>query len=150
MTEWLEEKGLGKAVKASPDQLPKKRASEDNEAPDLSKVALPTVRPDGVWSLTVQTPIGKQVVKLTARSEGNKMSGDLDGGEGRNEITEGTIDGASVFWKATMKKPVKVKISYKAKIEGDTMTGTAKTPLLPTINFSGTRVVAAPPPPTES
>lgn len=150
VTEWLEEKGLGKAVKASPDQLPKKRASEDNEAPDLSKVALPTVRPDGVWSLTVQTPIGKQVVKLTARSEGNKMSGDLDGGEGRNEITEGTIDGASVFWKATMKKPVKVKISYKAKIEGDTMTGTAKTPLLPTINFSGTRVVAAPPPPTES
>lgn len=140
VTEWLGEKGFGKALKPTKEQLPQtEQNGEDHEPVSLESAAPPTVKVDGVWELSVQTPIGKQKVKLIVKSDGNALSGALDGAEGRNEITDGTIDGSSIFFRATIKRPVKVKVSYKAKIEGDTMTGTAKTPLLPTINFSGTR-----------
>lgn len=143
VTEWLEEKGLGKALKPTADQLPKKEEDEEDHDPvSLETAAPPTVQVDGVWELSVQTPIGKQKVKLTLKSDGNALVGALDGQEGRNEISEGTIDGSSIFFRASIKKPVKVRVSYKATIDGDTMTGTAKTPLLPTINFTGTRVAS--------
>lgn len=142
VTEWLAEKGLGKALKPTQDQLPKKDSDSDSDfqPASLDTAAPPTVQVDGVWDVSVQTPIGKQKVKLTLKSDGNVLSGALDGAEGRNEITEGTIDGSTVFFRASIKRPVKVKISYKAKIDGENMIGTAKTPLLPTINFSGVRV----------
>lgn len=147
VTEWLEAKGLGKALRPTKDQLPQTEqdgGGEDHEPASLESAAPPTVKVDGVWELSVQTPIGKQKVKLIAKSDGNVLSGALDGAEGRNEITDGTIDGSSIFFRATIKRPVKVRVSYKAKIEGNTMTGTAKTPLLPTINFSGTRSSSEP------
>ncbi|KAF3760369.1 hypothetical protein M406DRAFT_76028 [Cryphonectria parasitica EP155] len=146
MTDWLATKGLGEALKPTKDQLPKKEESdgeEKYEPASLETAAPPTVKVDGVWNLSVQTPIGKQSVTLTLQSDGNKLSGALDGGEGRNEITEGTIDGSSVFFRASLKKPVRVRVSYKAQVDGDSMTGTAKTPLLPTINFSGKRAAAS-------
>lgn len=143
VTEWLAEKGFGKALAPTPDKLPEKKKSDENFEPaSLESAAPPTVQVDGTWDLSVQTPIGKQKVKLTVQSDGNVLSGALDGAEGRNEITDGTIDGSSIFFRAQIKRPVKVRVSYKAKIEGDLMTGTAKTPLLPTINFSGTRVAS--------
>lgn len=144
VTEWLAEQGLGKALKPSQEDLPKKfDKDEDLVKPiDVQTAAPPTVQVDGVWDLSVQTPIGKQKVKLTITSDGNTFSGALEGGEGKNEVTDGTIDGSAIFFRATMKRPVRVKVSYKAQIDGDKMTGTAKTPLLPTINFSGERAAA--------
>lgn len=141
VTEWLAEKGFGKELKPTKEQLPKQSGDDEESVKpiDLESAAPPSVKVDGIWNLSVQTPIGKQNVKLTIKSDGNTFEGALDGGEGRNEITDGTIDGSSIFFRATIKRPVKVKVSYKAKIEGDSLTGTAKTPLLPTINFSGTR-----------
>lgn len=142
VTEWFGEKGYGKALKPTQDQLPKKDSDSDSDfqPASLETAAPPTVKVDGTWDVSVQTPIGKQKVKLILKSDGNVLSGALDGAEGRNEITEGTIDGNSIFFRASIKRPVKVKISYKAQIEGDKLTGTAKTPLLPTINFSGVRL----------
>lgn len=142
VTEWLGEKGLGKALKPTQDQLPKKEeelSDEEYKPANLESAAPPSVQVDGAWDLEVQTPIGKQKVQLTVKSDGNALSGALDGAEGRNEIFDATIDGSTIFFRAFLKKPIKVKVSYKATIEGNTMTGTAKTPLLPTINFSGTR-----------
>lgn len=140
VTGWLAGRGLGKALKPTQDQLPKKEEDEELEPVSLDAAAPPTVKVDGEWKLAVQTPIGKQSVTLTVESDGNVLTGALDGAEGRNEIQEGTIDGSSIFFRATIKRPVKVKVSYKANVEGDTMTGTAKTPLLPSISFSGKRV----------
>lgn len=145
ITGWFAEKGLGEALKPTKDQLPKEDSdSEEDHTPvDKEKAAPPTVKPDGVWNLSVQTPIGKQTLTLTLTSDGNALSGALDGSEGRNEIQDGTIDGSSIFFRATLKKPVKIKVSYKAKIEGDTLSGTAKTPLFPTLVFTGTRAASS-------
>lgn len=144
VTEWLSEKGFGKALTPTKEQLPKQSGDDEDlvKPIDVETAAPPTVQVDGVWNLSVQTPIGKQNVKLTIKSDGNTFSGALEGGEGTNEVTDGTIDGSSIFFRATMKRPVRVKVSYKAQVDGDKMTGTAKTPLLPTINFSGTRAAA--------
>lgn len=146
VTAWLADQGLGKALTPRPEDVPKRGDGEDEEVKpiDVATAAAPTMQVDGVWELSVQTPIGKQKVKLTMRSAGgNTFAGALEGGEGKNDVTDGTIDGSSIFFRATMKRPVRVKVSYKAQIAGDEMTGTAKTPLLPTIHFSGHRAAAA-------
>ncbi|KAJ1563153.1 hypothetical protein HK405_012422 [Cladochytrium tenue] len=146
VTEWLESMNLGKALHPTTDQLPAKSAAaaaaddDSNEPVRPNAAAPPTVKVDGTWNLTVQTPMGAQPVTLTlAVGDGNSLTGALNGAEGRNEISNGTIDGATVYFHAAFKRGVKLSVSYKATIDGDSISGTAKARLLPAIRFTGTR-----------
>lgn len=170
ITEWFESMGgLGPALKPTKEQIPAKRIpkpappiekpAEEKSSEEMAALSLaddaekPTngdhaadaggCHVDGVWGLSVQTPAGKQQVQLTITTSRTSLSGHLKGNGGtgeENKIEEGKVEGSVITFRATIKIPVKVKVTYKATIDGDSLTGEAKTAMLPAISFTGVRV----------
>ncbi|KAJ9149778.1 Epoxide hydrolase 4 [Pleurostoma richardsiae] len=160
ITEWFASLGLGPALHPTSDQIPakeKKPAAADtpgvseaqsgvsnlNVAPEEQSSSggepgNPVV--DGVWDLTVKAPGGKiQKIKLTLKSSGTSLSGSLDGDEGINKFDNGKVEGSSITFRAQLTRPFKVKVNYKATIDGNKITGQAKAAMLPPLRFSGAR-----------
>jgi len=56
---------------------------------------------DGKWTVTTEGRNGPQTQTLTLKADGNKLTGNLDGGRGPADISEGKIDGNSVVFQIT-------------------------------------------------
>jgi hypothetical protein len=56
---------------------------------------------DGKWTVETQGRNGPQTQTLTLKADGSKLTGNLDGGRGPADITEGTIEGNNVSFKIT-------------------------------------------------
>jgi hypothetical protein len=96
-----------------------------------------TVSVVGTWKLKVSTPMGQQTPTLTLNADG---SGKLEGPLGKASFTDGKIDGDDVSYSVTMQvMGQNFKLDVTAKADGDTMSGTMKTPMGPS-DFTGTRI----------
>jgi len=85
---------------------------------------------DGLYNITVKTPMGKQKGKLTIRTSGNSFSGELETASGDSQFTGGVINGNQLQWEAETKTPLgSFQVSYRAKIEGEELSGEASTPM---------------------
>lgn len=91
------------------------------------------------WNLTIQTPIGPQASVATFVRDGAALSGSIDGKMGGEAITDGRIDGDALTWVNDVKKPAKIKLTFTASIEGDTLTGKVKMGLFGSFNVTGQR-----------
>ena len=78
---------------------------------------------DGTWNCTLDTPMGAQQMTLTLKTDGNKLSGSLAGGQGTMEFTDGTVDGNNLSWSVQLERPMPMKVDTTATIDGDTLTG---------------------------
>ena len=84
---------------------------------------------DGIYSVTVQTPMGSMEGKLTIRTEGETFSGILETASGASDFSGGSISGNMLEWRAETKTPMGAfDVSYKAAMDGDKLTGEAATP----------------------
>lgn len=81
---------------------------------------------DGVWTITVSTPRGDQVSTLTIATAGETFSATMAGQRGTSEIKDGKIDGANLSWSSQITSPMPMTLSYKAKIDGDALTGSVQ------------------------
>jgi hypothetical protein len=84
---------------------------------------------DGVYNITVNTPMGSQVSKLTLITSGNTLTGTNESQMmGTSKLT-GTVNGNEVQWEENASTPMgDIKISFKGKVEGDKISGEATTP----------------------
>ncbi len=80
---------------------------------------------DGTWNLIMNGSMGPQPATLTLVSDGDTLSGSLDGAQGKVELDEGKIDGDSLTWKITAAQ-MNMTIEFKATVDGDKMTGEAE------------------------
>lgn len=84
---------------------------------------------DGIYSITVHTPMGDQQGKLTIKTEGNTFSGNLETDMGASDLSDCVISGNELQWRAESKTPMgPIDVSFKAVIDGDAITGEAVTP----------------------
>lgn len=94
---------------------------------------------DGKWNVTMQTPMGAQQATLTLATNGGTLTGTMAGPQGEIELTEGTVAGDALAWKAEMTQPMPMTLEFTASVTGDAIDGKAKLGSFGEATFSGTR-----------
>lgn len=94
---------------------------------------------DGIWNVTLQTPMGEQKGVLTLTSEGGSLEGTLDTSMGNLPLTDGKVSGDHLTWQTKMTKPMPMNLKFTADVSGDTISGTFKMGLMGKSAFEGTR-----------
>lgn len=79
----------------------------------------------GVWELTIQgTPQGDMTGDATFVQDGDKIKFTMAGPGGFEMTGEGMVKGQDLEWAVTISMSQgEFALTYKAKVEGDTMTG---------------------------
>ena len=54
---------------------------------------------DGSWNCTINSPMGAQQALMTLKTDGNSLSGKMEGAQGTQEFDGGTADGDNLTWK---------------------------------------------------
>ena len=94
---------------------------------------------DGTWNTTMNTPMGAQNGTLTLTSSGGSLSGKLASPQGEIEISDGTVDGNNLAWKASITSPMAMTLEFSATLDGDSMSGNVKLGAFGNATFTGTR-----------
>ena len=95
---------------------------------------------DGRWSVTLDTPMGKQDIELELTTDGPRLTGTMSSPIGRADITDGTIDGDKASWTAKVTSPVSATLKFKGTFAGDVVAGKTKIGPMPGGSFSGRRI----------
>ena len=94
---------------------------------------------DGVWKITVNTPMGARTIDATIRTSGETFTGSANSDMGSQEIT-GQVNGDTLTWSANISQPMPLKLDFEAKVDGDRMTGTVKLGMFGSAPINGERV----------
>jgi hypothetical protein len=95
---------------------------------------------DGVWKITVNTPMGPQESTLTFSTAGGALSGTQSAPSGESkEIDAGTVEGDAVSWKASISRPMPMTLHFSGTVSGDTISGSVKLGMFGSAPFSGNR-----------
>ena len=57
---------------------------------------------DGIYSVEVSMPEGKRPLSITLKTEGNALSGSIDGPFGKHGFTDGRVTGNDVAWRVVL------------------------------------------------
>lgn len=93
---------------------------------------------DGKWKITLSTPMGPQKMTAELTTEGSTLSGYIQSDIGSEKVN-GTVDGDSLNWQMDVTKPMKIKLNFDVKVEGDNMTGKVKLGMLGNADLTGVR-----------
>ena len=78
----------------------------------------------GVWEMTMQTPQGDMTADATFVQENDKIKFTMPGPQGMEFAGEGVVKGKDLEWAVTISGGMgEFTLTYKAKVEGETMTG---------------------------
>jgi hypothetical protein len=95
---------------------------------------------DGTWKLTMQTPIGEKKSTVALQTSGEALTGKLTGDEGNaTDIYEGKVTGNSASWKADIKNPMPLTLTFTGTVDGDKIAGTVSAGAIGSWPFSGHR-----------
>jgi hypothetical protein len=94
---------------------------------------------DGDWNVTIKSPMGDQNAVLTVNSDGGSFTGQMSGGLGTMEITDGTVDGDTLSWGMDITVPMPMHLDATATVDGDAMSGEVKAGAFGSMGLSGTR-----------
>ena len=94
---------------------------------------------DGTWNVTMNSPMGSQDATLVLSTDGAALSGKMSGPQGDIDITDGTVDGDSLSWKAALTQPMPITLEFSATVDGDSIEGTATLGTFGSATFTGTR-----------
>jgi hypothetical protein len=94
---------------------------------------------EGEWAVTFGTPMGVMEFSMAVSQNGTKLTGHLTSDVGEFPL-KGTVDGDQVTIDWTLNDGGKmIDITFKGKLEGDKMSGTAKLGNIGTGAFSADR-----------
>jgi len=94
---------------------------------------------DGSWNITTKSPMGSQDGTLNLATDGGGLTGTMSGPQGDIEISEGTVDGNALSWKAQVTSPMAITLEVTAAIDGDGISGDIKLGAFGNATFSGGR-----------
>ncbi len=87
------------------------------------------------------TPVGPQAMVLHIDTLGDTFSGRIESPMGNHDIS-GMSAGGALSWQMKATKPIPITVTFKAQIDGDRFSGTAKLGLLGKSTLSGERLKA--------
>ena len=93
----------------------------------------------GTYDTTVKSPMGDQKGTLTVNPDGDTWTGQMAGGMGSMDITDGKVDGNTITWSMNMTVPMPMTLNCTATIEGDTLAGKVNAGAFGDMPLTGTR-----------
>src|SRR5262249_19104562 len=113
--------------KQGPSDVPSEQQEEEMSA-------------DGIWKLSMRTPIGERKSTLALNSSGGTVTGKLTGEEGNStDIFDGAVSGDKLSFKAAIKSPMPLTLEFTASVAGDKISGNVSASGVGSWPFSGTR-----------
>lgn len=94
---------------------------------------------DGIWHITIDTPMGGQPAVLELATEGVALRGKMKGAQGDLELEEGVVKGNSLSWKSEITTPMAMTLEFRATLDGDNICGEVKLSVFGNARFSGAR-----------
>lgn len=80
---------------------------------------------DGNWKITINTPMGAQVVDAEITTSGDTFTGTTKGQMGSQDVS-GKVAGDTLTWSTAITSPMPMTLEFEAKVDGDAMTGNVK------------------------
>ena len=93
---------------------------------------------DGMWKVTLNTPMGAQERNLTLKTSGSALTGSMSGPQGDVAIEDGSVEGNAVAW-SVMAPQIGAKVAFTGTVEGDTIAGQAVLGAFGSAPFSAVR-----------
>ena len=94
---------------------------------------------DGAWTITIDSPMGKQEASLDVKTDGATLTGTQSAQGQSSEIKDGKVDGDTLTWSADITNPMPMTLEFKGAVSGDTMTGEVKAGAFGSFPFAGQR-----------
>ncbi|MFF9298101.1 hypothetical protein ACH4KU_06340 [Streptomyces althioticus] len=94
---------------------------------------------EGVWDLTVATPVGRIKAVVEFRRRDGSLTGVASGAGEDVPLRDIAVDGPRVTWKQSVTKPLCLNLAFAVDVHGDTMGGTSRAGRLPASKVTGTR-----------
>jgi hypothetical protein len=94
---------------------------------------------EGIWDLTISTPIGRIKAVVDLRREQGVLIGSAHGAGERVQLYDIALDGDQLTWRQEITKPARLNLIFAMTIAGDTLTGTSKAGRLPSSKVTGQR-----------
>lgn len=80
----------------------------------------------GTYTVTINTPMGKQEGKLTLAEDGGALTGSMEQGGDSVALKNGSVNGDAATWDVDVTKPMPLTLSFDGKKDGDKITGSVK------------------------
>jgi cytochrome P450 len=117
------------------------RAVPNQAAPDAAKQSAASAAPGAeAWQLTLSTPMGPQMMTANIVRNGGNFAGTVSSGEMGVKDIAGTTSGNTLTWTLKLTKPVSIKLTFNAEVDGDSMTGTVKLGMFGKAALAGKRI----------
>ena len=84
--------------------------------------------------------MGQQKATITLATDGDTLTGTMEGQQGTLELKDGAVDGDSVSWKADITNPMPITLEFSATVDGDSLSGDVKLGSFGNAAFTGTRI----------
>ena len=94
---------------------------------------------DGIWNLTVQSPMGARDTTVQLKASGASLTGTSTGPEGSLEIADGKVAGSEITWKISITTPVSTTLQFAGAVDGDSISGKVTAGMFGSFPFSGRR-----------
>jgi hypothetical protein len=94
---------------------------------------------DGIWNLTMETPMGERRSTVTLSTAGGALTGKQEAEGNSTDIFEGSASGDSASWKVSITNPMPLTLTFNGTVSGDAITGTADTGMFGSFPFQGKR-----------
>lgn len=94
---------------------------------------------DGIWTITVESPMGAQTTKVELKADGSTVTGTDHGPNGDAPIYDGTADGNNVSWKVDITQPMPMTLEVSGTVDGAAISGRVKAGVFGSFPFTGNR-----------
>ena len=95
--------------------------------------------PAGTWNVVVASPFGDQPLTIDLVVDGDDVSGSAKHSAGTFPFSGGTYRGDTVVFEVSLTTPVTADLKVTLQADGDSISGKAKTGILPSFKVTGTR-----------
>lgn len=96
----------------------------------------------GDWDVSLETPLGAQSVTLSLKQDGEKLTGELANPLGALPVTGSYTSGMMAVNATLVFQGMSLQLGLNGKVDGDTLSGTAKAGDLGEFPFTGKRKAA--------
>ncbi|MBD0421955.1 hypothetical protein H0H10_22845 [Streptomyces sp. TRM S81-3] len=97
---------------------------------------------EGIWNLSISTPIGKMKAVVELREQDAVLTGVARGAGEEVPLSDITLDGDRLTWKQAIAKPMRLNLAFDVTVDGDTLRGTSRAGRLPASKVTGERRTA--------
>ena len=94
---------------------------------------------EGTWDLSISTPIGKIKAVVELLRQDGALTGAAHGAGEEVPLSDVALDGDRLTWKQAITKPMRLNLAFAVRVDGDSLTGTAKAGRLPASKVTGER-----------